>query len=76
MPLHTFTKDLQRVRIVNERHPLVGCEAAFVRRVTRSDEGWFRVEDDLPAELQSPFPDDARRLHLIVLFPDDCEAVR
>lgn len=76
MPLNSFNKNVVRIRVVNEASPLAGKLGTFVRKVTRSDEAWVRMDDELPVELQSPFKDgDPRKLTDIVVFPDEVEAV-
>ena len=75
MALSSFNKNVTRVRVVNEDSPLAGKMGTFVRRVTQSSEAWVRMDEELPEALRSPFPDESRRLHNTVLFPDECEAV-
>lgn len=76
--MHTFatlTKGVSRVRVTDETSPLVGECGTFLRRVSQSSEAWFRMDNELPAVLQSDFKNEERKEHEAVLFPDGCEVI-
>lgn len=74
MPLHSFV-NVTRIRVVNTANPLFGQCGRFVRKVRFANAAWIHMDEDLPLELQSPFPDAEKRLHDAVLYPEECEAV-
>ena len=70
MPLHTFT-GVERIKVVEESHPLVGKCGKVVRRLQSFTGAMVNMDDELPDVLRR-----SRGDRNTVLFPDECEAVQ
>lgn len=68
-------KGVKQVRVCTDGNILKGYAGKIVRRRKQDDGAWVRMERDLPESLRA-FPADDERFRDIMLYPEECEAVK